>query len=171
MSKRSKPEDDERELISRVLNGDSSAFESLASRHTKTIFAMLYRVLQKQEDAVDLTQEVFLRAYKSLGTFRGDQSFSAWIARIAQNLAIDHLRRTKAGLNLPMATEPAGTLAASATEGVPKEALVIFDGRLSEQQVKAVLESLADYYRSCGGIGIEVEFDGVEVAVRESILV
>jgi len=83
---------DEAELIRLCLDGDSNAFDSLVARHYRGIYNMIYRMLGNAEDAADLTQETFLRAYTRLETFHLGRSFSAWIRRVAANLCIDHLR-------------------------------------------------------------------------------
>jgi RNA polymerase sigma-70 factor (ECF subfamily) len=83
---------DDAELIRLCLAGDKSAFDGLISRHYRGIHNMIYRMLGNTEDAADLTQETFLRAYTRLETFQLGRSFTAWIRRIAANLCIDHIR-------------------------------------------------------------------------------
>mgnify|MGYP005844886243 CR=1 FL=1 len=84
---------DEGDLVRLCLDGDRSAFDQLVARHHRGIYNMLYRTLGDAEDAMDLTQEAFLRAYTRLDTFQQGRSFLAWLRRIAANLCIDHLRR------------------------------------------------------------------------------
>jgi RNA polymerase sigma-70 factor (ECF subfamily) len=84
-------------LIARCLDGDRSAFDLLVSRHHRGIYNMLYRMLASSEDAADVTQEAFLRAYTRLHTFKHGHSFLAWLRAIASNLCIDHLRRRRSG--------------------------------------------------------------------------
>ena len=76
--------------------GDSAAFEALV-RHTYTeTYTLAYRLMGNQEDAQDVTQEVYLRAFKGIGRFRGDAQFSTWLHRITANTAVTHrTRRTK----------------------------------------------------------------------------
>lgn len=86
---------DDAELIQLCLEGDRTAFDQLVSRYHRGIYNMVHRMLGNAEDASDLTQETFLRAYSRLDTFRPGASFLAWIRRIAANLCIDHLRRRR----------------------------------------------------------------------------
>jgi len=83
---------DEAELVRLCLAGDKDAFDALISRHYRGIHNMIYRMLGNAEDAADLTQETFLRAYTRLETFQTGRSFTAWVRRIAANVSIDHLR-------------------------------------------------------------------------------
>lgn len=84
---------DDAELIRLCLEGERNAFDSLVARHYRGIYNMIYRMLGNSEDASDLTQETFLRAYTRLETFQVGRSFTAWIRRVASNLCIDHLRQ------------------------------------------------------------------------------
>jgi RNA polymerase sigma-70 factor (ECF subfamily) len=84
---------DEDDLIRLCLDGDQAAFDRLVGRYHRGIYNMIYRMLGNAEDASDLTQETFLRAYTRLETYHLGRSFLAWIRRIAANLCIDHLRQ------------------------------------------------------------------------------
>ena len=82
------------EVIRRVLEGETEAFEVLVRRHQQTIFRLTYRMTRNIEDARDLAQEAFVQAYRSLGSFQGQSSFSTWLYRIAMNLCLNHLKAT-----------------------------------------------------------------------------
>jgi RNA polymerase sigma-70 factor (ECF subfamily) len=82
-------------LISRLRQGDHSAFEILVHRHQKDLFRLAYRMTRNADDAKDLSQEAFLRAYRALGTFDGRSSLSTWLYRITVNLCISHLRQRR----------------------------------------------------------------------------
>jgi RNA polymerase sigma-70 factor (ECF subfamily) len=84
---------DDDTLIGLCLAGDPGAFDVLVARHHRGIYNMVYRMLGNAEDASDITQETFLRAYTRLDTFKLGNPFIAWIRRVASNLCIDHLRR------------------------------------------------------------------------------
>jgi RNA polymerase sigma-70 factor (ECF subfamily) len=84
---------DDAELVRLCLEGDRTAFDSLVARHYRGIYNMVYRMLGNAEDALDLTQETFLRVYTRLDTFQLGRPFTAWLRRIASNLCIDHLRQ------------------------------------------------------------------------------
>lgn len=82
-------------LISRFLGGDSSAFDALVRKYRDRVIYIAYRVVQDQDEAVDVSQEVFVKVYRSLSRFSGKSSFYTWLYRITTNLAIDHRRRSK----------------------------------------------------------------------------
>ena len=76
----------------RVLEGDVNAFEDLVTEHEKGVYAIAQRMTGNAEDAADMTQETFIKAYNSLSSFRGDSKFSVWLYRIATNVCLDFLR-------------------------------------------------------------------------------
>lgn len=82
-------------LVNKVKNGDISSFEKLVFSYQKKIYSFIFRMVLSVEDARDLTQEVFIQAFRSLDQFRGDSKFSTWIYRIAANKSLDFLRRNK----------------------------------------------------------------------------
>lgn len=79
---------EERAAIEACLAGDASAFDALVIRHQKSIQRVCYRFTGNTEDAADLTQEVFVKAYRSLPKFRGTSAFSTWLYRIAVNACL-----------------------------------------------------------------------------------
>jgi RNA polymerase sigma-70 factor (ECF subfamily) len=79
---------EERAAIEACLAGDASAFDGLVIRHQRTIQRVCYRFTGNTEDAADLTQEVFVKAYRSLAKFRGTSAFSTWLYRIAVNACL-----------------------------------------------------------------------------------
>lgn len=79
---------EDREAIEACLAGDPSAFDALVLRHQKTIHRVCYRFTGNTEDAADLTQEVFVKAYRSLPKFQGASAFSTWLYRIAVNACL-----------------------------------------------------------------------------------
>jgi RNA polymerase sigma-70 factor (ECF subfamily) len=104
------PEDD-RNLVGRAKQGDREAFATLVRRHQGRAFNLAYQMVRNREDALDISQEAFARAYTSLPTFKGEASFSTWLHRIVVNLAIDSLRRKRV----------AGTASYDDTRAVPEE--------------------------------------------------
>lgn len=88
--------DQDSTVVERCLSGDDAAWEELVRLHTRRIYSLCYRFTGKESEAQDLTQEVFLRVYRTLGSFRSTEgSFSTWLARLTRNLLIDHYRRTR----------------------------------------------------------------------------
>lgn len=82
-------------LVERAKRGDVEAFEQLISQHQKTVYNIAYRLTGNHEDASDVAQEAFIRAYSSLAEFRGDSSFATWLYRIVNNACLDELRKRK----------------------------------------------------------------------------
>lgn len=80
-------------LVARARDGDQAAFEAIVRRYERPIYALTYRMLGNADDAFDLTQETFVRAYRALGRTRGELRVSAWLHRIAANGCLDLLRR------------------------------------------------------------------------------
>jgi len=96
------------ELVVRALSGREDGFEELVRRYQRPIVAYVYRMVGDYDAALDLTQEVFIRVYNSLGRYRAEFKFSTWIYRIAHNAAIDHLRRVGASRTEEMTVEGEG---------------------------------------------------------------
>jgi len=83
------------ELVARSKTGDTESFNQLVRRWERPIFALAYRTLGREEDARDVTQETFLRAFRALSGFKGDAKFSSWLYRIALNLCRDSMRKNR----------------------------------------------------------------------------
>jgi RNA polymerase sigma-70 factor (ECF subfamily) len=93
LRKPSRPEPDETELIQRAKKRDARAFSVLVERYQRRVVGVALAVVHNQDDAIELAQETFVRAYENLGKFESRSSFSTWLYRIAANLAIDFRRR------------------------------------------------------------------------------
>ena len=83
------------ELVTRSIGGDAESFNQLVLRWERPIYALAYRTLGREEDARDVCQETFLRAFRAIGGFRGQAKFSSWLYRIALNLCRDWARRQR----------------------------------------------------------------------------
>lgn len=81
------------DLVNRSKNGDVDAFEELVTRYERKIYTIAYRLMGNYDDASDLTQEAFLRAFQAIKNFRGEASFLTWMCRIATNVCRDELRK------------------------------------------------------------------------------
>lgn len=81
------------ELVERARQGDREAFRVLVERYQRKVAALALGMLRNREDALDVVQDTFTKAYQSLDKFKGDSSFYTWIYRIGVNLCIDHQRR------------------------------------------------------------------------------
>jgi RNA polymerase sigma-70 factor, ECF subfamily len=91
---------DDRRLIDEALAGRKAAFGELVLRYQDRLFNSVLRVIDNQDDALDVVQDAFVNAYQSLGSFKGDAEFYTWLYRIAFNTAISHRRRRKATVSL-----------------------------------------------------------------------
>ena len=141
-------QDEELRLIRRVQAGDAEAFEDLVRAHEKTVYNLALRMTGHPQDAEDMAQEAFLKAYRSLGEFRGESKFSVWLYRIVSNVCLDHLRR--------QSRRPAASLTAEDEEGeetqwdVPDESLSperLLEQKLTREAVQKGLAALPDEQR------------------------
>jgi RNA polymerase sigma-70 factor (ECF subfamily) len=82
---------DERALVRACLSGTREAFDVIVERHRRAVYQLCYRFLDNHEDASDVAQEVFLRAYRGLANFKGDASLATWLYRIGVNAALNRL--------------------------------------------------------------------------------
>lgn len=83
------------ELVQKCQAGETSAFQELVSRYHQKVYMVILGLLRHREDALDVAQETFFRAYRKINTFQGGSSFYTWIYRIAVNISIDAQRRQK----------------------------------------------------------------------------
>ena len=83
------------EMIRAVRGGDATAYRGLVEKYQGRVYHMVYGMVRNREDARDITQDAFVKAYNNLGSFREQSSFYTWLYRIAMNLAIDFLRKAK----------------------------------------------------------------------------
>ena len=79
--------------VEKILFGDTESFAPLLERYSKQVFTLIVRIIDNREDAEELTQDVFLKAYRSLSGYRRESSFSTWLYRIAYNTAISATRK------------------------------------------------------------------------------
>lgn len=88
--------DPDRSLVESCLSGDDAAWEDMLRLHTRRVYGICYRFTGSKTEAQDLTQEVFLRVFRSIRSFRFDEgSFVTWLTKVTRNLLIDHYRRTR----------------------------------------------------------------------------
>ena len=96
------------ELVARSKGGDADSFNQLILRWERPIYALAYRVIGREEDARDVCQETFLRAFRALPGFKGEAKFSSWVYRIALNLCRDWMRRQRRAptMQMPEGVDP-----------------------------------------------------------------
>lgn len=138
----------DQQIVEAVLAGEQHRFAELVGRYQGPIVSYVYRMLGQYDDAVDLSQDVFLKAYSALASYRPQYPFTAWLFRIARNATIDEIRRrrlTLVPLDQPLETDE-GTLGrefASDDVGPEREYL---QGEFREQ-LEAAIAELPDKYR------------------------
>lgn len=96
---------DERELVIRARGGDESAFAQLITAHEGQVFALCMRMTNNREDAFDLSQEAFLRAWRGLPQFRQTARFSTWLFALTRNVCLDFLRARRSENTVPLVCE------------------------------------------------------------------
>lgn len=134
------------ELVRQTLCGNVAAYDALVQRYQRQVYNLAYRMLGNAEDAGDLVQETFLRAYGALASFRQDASFLTWLYKIASNLCIDQLRSRKArsALSLDLELEEGREPSADPRACGPEENAV--RGALQDVVQRAIM-NLPERYR------------------------
>ena len=130
-------------LVSRCLGGDEAAWEELVRQHTRQVYGLCFRFTNSTQEAQDLTQEVFLRVFKTIKTFRSAEgSFGTWLARVTRNLLIDHYRRTRQQRVTDSIEDQLPILEQVVTTGAarPDQALA---GREASEILQATLQKLS----------------------------
>lgn len=85
----------EKNFIQRILGGETSLYAYFLNNYSHSVYTLIVRIVKSREDAEELTQDTFLKAFKKLDTYRGDSAFSSWLLRIAYNTAISAVRKQK----------------------------------------------------------------------------
>lgn len=140
---RSVPEISEKGLIEAVQEGDKGAFGKLVRKHQKRLFRFIVGLTGSFDEAEDIVQEAFVRAYKNIGTFKTQYSFYPWLATIARNLAYNHISREEKKESLDRLQEK-GYDPQSVDLG-PLEKMI--DGEANERFFKALM-ALGTKYRA-----------------------
>ena len=127
------------ELVARSMGGDLDSFNQLVLRWERPIYALAYRVIGREEDARDVAQETFLRAFRALSGFKGQAKFSSWLYRITLNLCRDWIRKER---RTPVSQAPEGIdIIELAGEATPNETIEQVVGR--NQLSRAVSRAMA----------------------------
>ncbi len=134
------------QLVERCLSGEEAAWEDLVRVHTRRVYAICYRFTGSDQEAQDLTQEVFLRVFRSLKSFRaGEGSFTVWLARLSRNLLIDNYRRTKLDRSTDSIEEQLPMLEERTAMSARTEGLVA--GREASELLQGALQKLSPELR------------------------
>ena len=138
------------ELVTLAMGGDSESFNQLVLRWERPIYALAYRTVGREDEARDVCQETFLRAYRALPGFKGEAKFSSWIYRIALNLCRDWIRKKR---RTPVMQAPEGVdladLADRAAERGSVESIETFVARRQlSQRVAVAIRTLPEEQRT-----------------------
>ena len=148
------PEQDKRELdleqVRAAQAGDREAFDALITRYRDVVYSVAYRFARDPDLALDLAQDVFIRAYRGIKSFRGRSSFSTWLYRIAMNTCIDYTRKQSRSVSSRSVPEEVAEFA----DTVPGERGPFLDpsenalaGELGEQ-IERAIDALPSYHKS-----------------------
>lgn len=129
------------DLVARATTGDLESFNQLVSRWERPIYALAYRTLGREEEARDVVQEAFLRAFRGLKGFKGEAKFSSWLYRITLNLCRDWIRRERRApiVQVPEGVDPVDMADAQASPEPSVEDLVA-DREMSAAVARAMAE-------------------------------
>ncbi len=139
---------EEAQVIERVLAGDVNAYEQLVTQYEKSVYNLALRMVDNPEDAADMAQDAFIKAYNSLSGFRGDSKFSVWLYRIVSNVCLDFLRK--------QSRRPAVSLSVEDDDGedvqmdVPDDSMSpqqMLERKLTREAVREGLKQLPEDYR------------------------
>ena len=129
-------------LVERCLSGDEAAWEALVRTHTRRVYGFCYRFTGKDSEAQDLTQEVFLRVFRSLKSYRSNEgAFATWLARLSRNLLIDHYRRSRQDRSTDSIEEQLPMIEERAATSARPEGLLA--GREASEILQAALQRLS----------------------------
>ena len=134
------------QLVERCLSGQEAAWEDLVRVHTRRVYSICYRFTSSDSEAQDLTQEVFLRVFKNLKSFRaGEGLFIVWLTRLTRNLLIDHYRRTRMDRASESIDDHAATLEESTASIARTDGMVA--GREASELLQVALQKLSPELR------------------------
>jgi len=138
--------DADAQLVDRCLSGQEAAWEDLVRLHTRRVYSICYRFTSSDAEAQDLTQDVFLRVFKNLKSFRaGEGLFVVWLTRLTRNLLIDHYRRTRMERATESIEDQAAALEGTTAPLARTEGMLA--GREASELLQAALEKLSPELR------------------------
>lgn len=147
------PQPDDLTLVRRAQGGDVNAYDELVRRYQRQIYGVIYHMTSHHEDANDLTQEAFVKAWQALKSFKGDSSFFTWLYRIAINRTLNHLKQRKfregrhaMSLNdLDMEAERHPDLVAIVSDKTPRRDLALDE---LKEKLNAAMQRLSENHRT-----------------------
>ena len=152
---------DERALIERVQAGDTGAYDALVSLHLRRVVSIARGIVRNSEDAEDLAQEAFVRAYRSIDRFRAGEPFGPWIHRIVTNLALDALKSRRRGSHESI----------SGLEEAPRRDRADLAARSNEiaRRIEDALAELPEMQRVVATLHLVEQFEHPEIAAMTSL--
>ena len=136
-------------LIRRAQRGDADAFEQLLLEHQKNVYNLCYRMAGNPDDAMDLSQETFLRAWRCLDQYQFASAFSTWLYRLCSNICIDFLRKRRRQQTVPLTFEDADgeeqTYAVPDVQPLPEEQVEL---KLTRETLAAAMAQLLPEHRA-----------------------
>jgi len=129
----------EKNIIDRILQGDAHLYGEIINAYKSAVFSMCYRMVYQRQEAEDLSQEVFLKAYRSLGKYNREMKFSTWILSITRNTCIDYLRKAR-GDRVPLEE-------GIKTREVPISAEEAYLYKEQKREIEEAIRSLPEEYR------------------------
>lgn len=135
-------ETSDRDLVEQTRRGKLEAYGELVSRYQSAVYSVCYRMLSIREDAEDLAQETFMRAFQRLETFDAERPFGPWIRRVAANLSLNHLQRKRV---VQFELDEERDQAPLAVPETPEDRL---EGKQAALAVRAAIAELPPHYRA-----------------------
>lgn len=160
-------------MVARVRGGDQDAFRVLVERHSRAVFRVAYRLTGHEQDAEDVVQDTFLRAYRQIGQFESRSSFATWLYRIAFNCAHDLLRtRPRAGTRKSLDDDDEGARLEIADTSPAADPAKQLDRRRDESRLRAAMAELTSQERAAFVMrhfeGLSIEEIGSALDLRTS---
>ena len=152
-------------LIRRAQRGDADAFEQLLLEHQKNVYNLCYRMAGNPDDAMDLSQETFLRAWRCLDQYQFASAFSTWLYRLCSNICIDFLRRRRRQQTVPLTFEDADgeeqTYAVPDAQPLPEEQVEL---KLTRETLAAAMAQLLPEHRAVVQLRVVNEMSYEQIA-------
>jgi len=134
----------DQELVKRTIQGDGQAFDELVVNYQNKVYALAFRYMGNEDDAYDMAQETFIKAYRSLRSFKGESSFGTWIYRITTNVCLDEIRRKKRRVIPLSLDEPLATLDGDEVEREIPDSSLCADRVYEQKEFSQYMQKLLD---------------------------
>ena len=138
----------ERALVELARAGDEAAFEKLVTLYERKVYATAFRYTANEHDAMDISQEVFIRVFRFIHTFNLESSFSTWIYRITVNVCKDHIRKraSRAELPLELTDEESGEYTVEISDST-YDPVELYEQAELRQEIRRAIDDLPDNYK------------------------